>query len=307
MKILINSPLFGVLAALLAAFCWSVAVIIFKSASRFLSPLLIVVLKNSIATFCFIVLFFIFEIPFWIPALETLDYYKIIISGILGMGLADLLFIRALSQIGANRVAIVNCFEPGVVYIFSILMLGSFLTPGQLFGFMIVVVALLIISYERDGAEIDSTIKRRGVLTQVFAVVLSSFGIVLIKPVLSKLNTSIASQLWVTFFRLFPGFVFTWIVFVFQKNKYQLLAPLKNKRTCIKIIIGSGLGTFVALSFWIIGYANIQKPPVASILGQTSVLFIIVLSYFFLNEKISKAKLGAMGVAIFGVLCIVFN
>ena len=307
MKILINSPSFGVVAALLAALCWSVAVIIFKSASRFLSPLLIVLLKNTIATLCFVVLFFIFDIPFWLSGLESLDYYKIIISGVLGMGIADLLFIKALSQIGANRVAIVNCFEPGVVYLFSVLMLGSFLTPKQLFGFLVVVVALLIISYEKDDIEIASSIKRRGVLTQVLAVVLSSFGIVLIKPVLSKLNASIASQLWVTFFRLFPGFIFTWIVFMFKKNKLKLLIPLKNKSICLKIIIASGLGTFLALSFWIIGYTNIQKPPVASILGQTSVLFIIVLSYFFLNEKISKTKLGAMGLAICGVLFIVLN
>jgi drug/metabolite transporter (DMT)-like permease len=307
MKILINSPSFGVVAALLAALCWSVAVIIFKSASRFLSPLLIVLLKNTIATLCFVVLFFIFDIPFWLSGLESLDYYKIIISGVLGMGIADLLFIKALSQIGANRVAIVNCFEPGVVYLFSVLMLGSFLTPKQLFGFLVVVVALLIISYEKDDIEIASSIKRRGVLTQVLAVVLSSFGIVLIKPVLSKLNASIASQLWVTFFRLFPGFIFTWIVFMFKKNKLKLLIPLKNKSICLKIIIASGLGTFLALSFWIIGYTNIQKPPVASILGQTSVLFIIVLSYFFLNEKISKTKLGAMSLAICGVLFIVLN
>jgi len=307
MKTLINSSYFGVVAALLAALCWSVAVIIFKSASRFLSPLLIVLLKNTIASFCFIVLFFVFEIPFWLPGLETLDYYKIIISGVLGMGLADLLFIKALSQIGANRVAIVNCFEPGVVYLFSILMLGSFLTPKQLFGFLVVVAALLIISYEKDDLEIASLIKRKGMLTQILAVIVSSFGIVLIKPVLSKLNASIASQLWVTFFRLFPGFVFTWILFVFKKNKAALLIPLKKKSTCLKIIVGSGLGTFLALSFWIVGYTNIQKPPIASILGQTSVLFIIILSYFFLNEKISKTKLGAMVIALFGVLCIVFN
>jgi len=307
MKIFINSPSFGVVAVLLAALCWSVAVIIFKSASRFLSPLLIVLLKNTIATLCFVVLFFVFDIPFWLSGLESLDYYKIIISGVLGMGLADLLFIKALSQIGANRVAIVNCFEPGVIYLFSVLMLGSFLTPKQLFGFLVVVVALLIISYEKDDMEIASSIKRRGVLTQVLAVVLSSFGIVLIKPVLSKLNASIASQLWVTFFRLFPGFIFTWIVFMFKKNKLKLLIPLKNKSICLKIIIASGLGTFLALSFWIIGYTNIQKPPLASILGQTSVLFIIVLSYFFLNEKISKTKLGAMSLAICGVLFIVLN
>ena len=307
MKIFINSPSFGVVAVLLAALCWSVAVIIFKSAGRFLSPLLIVLLKNTIATLCFVVLFFVFDIPFWLSGLESLDYYKIIISGVLGMGLADLLFIKALSQIGANRVAIVNCFEPGVIYLFSVLMLGSFLTPKQLFGFLVVVVALLIISYEKDDMEIASSIKRRGVLTQVLAVVLSSFGIVLIKPVLSKLNASIASQLWVTFFRLFPGFIFTWIVFMFKKNKLKLLIPLKNKSICLKIIIASGLGTFLALSFWIIGYTNIQKPPLASILGQTSVLFIIVLSYFFLNEKISKTKLGAMSLAICGVLFIVLN
>jgi len=307
MKIFINSPSFGVVAVLLAALCWSVAVIIFKSAGRFLSPLLIVLLKNTIATLCFVVLFFVFDIPFWLSGLESLDYYKIIISGVLGMGLADLLFIKALSQIGANRVAIVNCFEPGVIYLFSVLMLGSFLTPKQLFGFLVVVVALLIISYEKDDIEIASSIKRRGVLTQVLAVVLSSFGIVLIKPVLSKLNASIASQLWVTFFRLFPGFIFTWIVFMFKKNKLKLLIPLKNKSICLKIIIASGLGTFLALSFWIIGYTNIQKPPLASILGQTSVLFIIVLSYFFLNEKISKTKLGAMSLAICGVLFIILN
>ena len=219
MKIFINSPSFGVVAALLAALCWSVAVIIFKSASRFLSPLLIVLLKNTIATLCFVVLFFVFDIPFWLSGLESLDYYKIIISGVLGMGLADLLFIKALTQIGANRVALVNCFEPGVIYLFSVLMLGSFLTTKQLFGFLVVVVALLIISYEKNDMGIASSIKRRGVLTQILAVVLSGFGIVLIKPVLSKLNASIASQLWVAFFRLFPGFIFTWIVFMFKKNR----------------------------------------------------------------------------------------
>ena len=307
MNLFINSPYFGVFSALMAAFCWSVAVIIFKSASKFLSPLLIVVLKNSIAVFCFIAFFIIFDIPFWVSSLGRADYYKIIISGVLGMGIADILFIRALGKIGAKRVAIVNCFEPGVVYFFSILLLGSFLTTIQLLGFFIVIIALLIISYEKDGLEIDPKIKNQGMLTQVLAVILSSFGIVLIKPVLLKLNMSISQQLWVTFFRLLPGFIFTWFLFLFQKNKIQLLMPLKIKSVTLKIIVASGLGTFLALSFWIIGYANIKKPPVASILGQSSVLFIIILSYFFLYEKISKTKLVAMIFAVYGVFLVVLN
>ena len=307
MNLLINSPYWGVFSALMAAFCWSVAVIIFKSASKFLSPLLIVVLKNSIAVFCFIVFFLIFDIPFWVSGLTQIDYYKIIISGVLGMGIADILFISALSKIGASRVAIINCFEPGVVYFFSIILLGSFLTAVQFLGFFIVIFSLLIIAYEKDDLEINPKIKNKGMLIQILAVVLSSFGIVLIKPVLLKLNLSISHQLWATFFRLLPGFIFTWFLFLFQKNKHQLLAPLKIKSVVFKIIIASGLGTFLALSFWIMGYASIKKPPVASVLGQTSVLFIIVLSYFFLHEKISKTKLVAMMFAVCGVFFIVLN
>ena len=69
-------------------------------------------------------------------------------------------------------------------------------------------------------------------------------------------------------------------------------------------MIGSGLGTFIALSFWIIGYANITKPPVASIIGQTSVIFIIMLSFIFLREKISKLRIISICFAISGVILI---
>ena len=65
--------------------------------------------------------------------------------------------------------------------------------------------------------------------------------------------------------------------------------------------IGSGLGTFLALGCWIIGYANIEQPPIASILGQTSVIFIILLSWIFLKEKITSIRLVSMFFALIGV------
>ena len=298
------SSYFGELSALSAALCWSIAVIIFKSASKTLSPILITALKNSIALFSFLLLFIFLDIPLWYGDFEYSDYFKIFISGILGMGIGDILFIYALSQIGANRIAIMNCFEPAVIYCFSILFLGTILTLQQLTGFAIVIISLLIISYENDLQEIDPLIKKRGMIIQIIAILLSSFGIVLIKPVLEKTTDSISMQLWVTAFRLFPGFIVAWIVFVLQKNKLLILQPLLKSKMILKIIVSSGLGTFIALSFWIIGYANIEKPPVASIIGQTSVIFIIILSYIFLKEKISKVKVMSILFAICGVLLI---
>ena len=305
MQQIINYPYFGAICALSAAFCWSIAVIIFKSASKEISPFLIVSLKNSIALLCFIILFLIFDVPIWNSNFTNIDYLKIIISGCLGMGLGDILFIYALSQIGANRVAIINCFEPGVIYFFSIIMLGTILTFQQLLGFIIVITSLLIISYEKDQDDIDKKTKMYGLMLQVIAIFLSSFGIVLIKPVLSKVTHSIDLQLWVTVFRLFPGFIVAWTIFLFQKNKHILLRPLKeNSKVLRKILLSSGLGTFIALSFWIIGYANIEKPPIASIIGQTSVIFITILSWVILKEKISKTRILSMVIAILGVLLI---
>ena len=305
MNLLNNFTYLGEISALCAAIFWSIAVIIFKSASTEITPFLITPLKNTIALICFVILFFYCEIPIWYDGFSTIDYLKIIISGFLGMGLADVIFLYALSKIGANRIALVNCFEPAVIYIFSTIMLGTILNLKQLLGFVIVLIAILIITYEKDVDQIKPSIKKKGISLQIIAVILSSFGIVLIKPVLAKVNNSIDLQLWVTAFRLFPGFIIAWVIFLFQDNKLNLLQPLKKSKILKQIIISSGLGTFVALSFWIIGYANIEKPPVASILGQTSVIFIILLSWIFLKEAITKVRLISIFFAISGVYLII--
>ena len=303
MKIL-DYAYIGEISALCAAICWSMAIIIFKSASSKLSPFLITALKNSIALALFIIFFILFDIPIWNDSLNTSDYSKLIISGILGMGFGDILFIYALSKIGANRIAIMNCFEPAVICFFSIIMLGTILTIQQLIGFVIVIISLLIVTYEDDSLDINPKIKKRGILLQITAILLSSFGIVLIKPVLNKAGNSIYFQLWITAFRLFPGFIIAWLAFLIQNNKMNLLSPLKDSKILWKIIIGSGLGTFIALSFWIIGYTKIAKPPVTSIICQTSVVFITILSLMILKEKISKIRIFSMGIAMVGVVLI---
>ena len=91
-----------------------------------------------------------------------------------------------------------------------------------------------------------------------------------------------------------------------KKNKLKLLAPLKDVKLFWRIVLSSGLGTFIALSFWIWGYANIQKPPIASIIGQTSTIFIIILSWLFLKEKISKLRIISIFFAMLGVSLTIF-
>ena len=296
---------FGEIAALTAALLWSIAVIIFKTLSTKISPLLITGLKNLIALICFVILFIILGIDFINPKFTNTEYTKIIISGALGMGIGDILFLFALSKIGANRIAILNCFEPSVILLFSMMMLQASayqLNLNQVVGFIVVIISILIITYEQDKSDIDPKVKRFGLFLQITAILMSSFGIVLIKPILNQYTHSIQDQLWITAFRLFPGVIISWIFILCNQNLKQLFYSLFNWKTIWKIILSSGLGTFLALSFWIIGYANITKPAIASILGQTSVIFIFILSALVLKEKITSKRFVAITAAILGVL-----
>tara|TARA_Y100001935_G_C17307790_1_gene513557 strand:- start:3502 stop:4395 length:894 start_codon:yes stop_codon:yes gene_type:complete len=295
----------GYLAMLTAAFLWSIAVVTFKSVSEELSPFLINSLKNTLALFFFVILFYFLEFTFWYSDLSFKEYSIIIISGILGMGIGDSLFVYSLSRIKANQVAIIDTFAPVMNYVLSFFILGTILSLSQTLGSIIVIVAILFVTYESRIDKNQKQTDTKGVIFQILATLVSCLGIVILKPVLNQVGDSIEAQLWITAFRLIPGVLIAWIIFFYQKNSLQLLLRFNNEILVKKMIFGTFVGTFLALSFWIIGYANIDQPPIASIIGQSAVIFITIFSSIFLNEKITKIKVGSIFLAIIGVIIIV--
>ena len=75
----------------------------------------------------------------------------------------------------------------------------------------------------------------------------------------------------------------------------------------LQLIIASITGPFIALGFWILGYAFIDKPSIASIIGQSSVIFIILLSWFFLKESLTKLRILSAVLVFFGVILVSVN
>lgn len=298
---------------LIAAILWSVTVILLKSSSNQLSPFLINPIKNSIGLLLFLLLFLYTGIPLWYDNLSLLGYYKILLSGLLGMALGDTIFIYALSKIGANRVAIVDSFSPFIIYFYSILLLyNQELVFIQFVGLMITTIAIVILTYENDYEDIDYQTKRSGILWVFFAMSCTGYGIVLLKTVLNEIKIEEVEQklkfnLWVTAFRLLPGVIFSWFMFLFKKNKKSLLKPLTNRTVLSKLLLASVIGPFFALGFWILGYAFIDKPSIASIISQTSVIFIVILSWIFLKEKLTPLRLVSISFAFIGVLLATMN
>tara|TARA_B100001029_G_C15001997_1_gene418668 strand:- start:140 stop:1069 length:930 start_codon:yes stop_codon:yes gene_type:complete len=303
---------YGILFAIFASILWSITVTIIKPITHNISPFLINPIKNTIGFILFSILFFITNIPFWYNHLYNYEYAIILISGSLGMVLGDTIFIYALNKIGANRVAIVDAFSPMVIYFYSLILLSNqSLYLLQIIGFVITVIGLLILTYEKDYDDIDSTVKRSGILLVLIAMACTGLGVVYLKTVLNRVAQTgiegIKLNLWITAFRLIPGVILSWIIFLFQKNKTQLLNPLKYKKNYIPLITASILGPFFALGFWILGYAFIAKPSVASIISQTSVIFIVLLSWIFLNEKLTKFRILSTILVFTGVVLVALN
>ena len=301
----------GVLFALAASVVWSITVTLVKPITHTVSPFLINPIKNSIGFILFILLFLTIDVPLWYDTLYTYEYAIILFSGSLGMVLGDTIFIYALSQIGANRVAIVDSFSPLVIYIYSVLLLqDQALELIQIFGFFITIIGLLILTYEKDYEDIDYRVKRFGILLVLGAMACTGFGVVYLKTVLNRINedgVDIHLNLWITAFRLVPGVVLSWIIFLLKKNKYDLIQPLKIKHNLRILCIASFLGPFLALGFWILGYTFIAKPSVTSIIGQTSVVFIVILSWLFLKEKITKLRILSTVLVFIGVILATFS
>jgi drug/metabolite transporter (DMT)-like permease len=301
----------GILFALCASILWSITVTLIKPISNNISPFLINPIKNSIGFVLFFILFMLTDIPFWYDSLYNYEYAIILFSGTLGMFLGDTIFIYALNKIGANRVAIVDAFSPVIIFSYSILLLpNQTLNIIQIIGFMITIIGLLILTYENDYEDIDYRMKQFGILLVLGAMMCTGFGVVYLKTVLNRINETgydIKLNLWVTAFRLIPGVVLSWILFLFQKNKTKLIKPVKIKKNLIPLLIASFIGPFLALGCWILGYAFIDKPSVTSIIGQTSVIFIVFLSWVFLKENLTKLRIISTICVFVGVMLATIN
>ena len=301
----------GITFAISASILWSITVVTIKPITNQVSPFLINPIKNSIGFFLFFISFILFDIPLWYHDLLPFEYFIIILSGTLGMFLGDTIFIYALNKIGANRVAIVDAFSPVVIFIYCLILLpDQSLNFVQIIGFVLTIIGLLILKNENDFDDIDSTVKIKGILMVLGAMLCTGFGVVYLKTVLNRINETgydIKINLWITAFRLIPGVIFSWILFLLQKNKLEKINPLLEKQNLIPLIIASIIGPFIALGCWILGYAFIDKPSITSIIGQSSVIFIILLSWIFLKEKLTRLRILSAILVFIGVILVSLN
>ena len=156
----------GEALALSAALTWSVSVVLFKR-SEAISPQGMNLFKNLLSTLLLLATMPLLGVGFAVGR-DGDDWWRLVISGVLGIAIADTLTFMALRRLGAALLAVVDCAYAPVIVGLGVLWLGEPLGPRFGIGAALVVAGVLMASsdavkrntVQEPSNPLDSTSRR---------------------------------------------------------------------------------------------------------------------------------------------------
>ena len=286
----------GEACAVGSALTWSGGVILYKRLGETLPPLQLNLLKNLIVLAVLVPTLLLTPGTGW-PTLSLAATLLTLLSGVLGIAVADTLYFRALNIVGAARMGIIgNLYSPFVI-VMSFAFLSERLNGLQMVGFLLVSAGVLIVTQQRAEKVLTPAQLRRGVLTGAAAVILMAVAIVMVKRVLEG-----QPLVWVVTLRLCGGALGLLTAFFWRREPLLPFDPTAPPLRWRFLIAGALLGQYVSMMLWLAGYKYTQAS-VAAILNETSSIFIVILAWLFLREGMSVRKLIGVACTMSGVAC----
>ena len=286
----------GELFALVSALCWALAVILFKHAGNSLTANGLNLTKNVIGLSLLIPTALLVE-GLSLPALTNQEWLVLIVSGYFGIAVADTWYFQALRMLGAGRTAIVASLYSPFVVLLSIVFLYETMVGWQWLGFVLVLMGVLIVTYQKGDQITDKVQLFKGVAFAAVSVFLTAASVVAMKPILSN-----DGFFWLVSLRMLAGVVGMLIYLAAVKKLASIARDLTDKKhKWLTIISASVFGTYLAISFWLAGF-KYADASVASVLNETSNVMIVLLAWLLLKEALTLTKIVGALFTFVGVL-----
>ncbi len=283
--------------ALMTAITWSSAVILFKKSGETVHPLGLSLFRTVLATVLFIPTVWLMGHDVFHDATSR-DYAIILLSGLLGIGLADVLYLQCLNTLGASLTAIVDCLYSPSVIALSMIWLGETLNLMQMVGVFLIISAVLTATGMRKAHQLEMRTILLGVLWGGLAMILTAVSIVIVKPVLEQ-----QSLVWVNLWRTVAGMTLLSAVLALHPRRVKIARSVFASGRRIYTWSGAFLGTYVAVMMWLAGLKYTQAS-IAAALNQSSNVFIFVFAGMFLKEQLTALKWVGIVLGVGGVLLV---
>jgi drug/metabolite transporter (DMT)-like permease len=288
----------GEFFALASPMAWALAVVMFRKSGETLPPFELNLLKNGFSLLLMVLTLVAGALLFgggW-PRFSGMDYAIMLASGVLGMALADTLYLRTLNLVGAGRTGVIGSLLSPFVILVSALYLGERLTTGQWGGFMLVMAGILVVTLKRYQTEVTPEALRLGLALGVVAMAIMAIGVVMVKPLLEQ-----GPFLWVVALRLAGGVAAMLAVIALRRNWGTVLAAYRQPQPWAMTLFACFLGGFGGSVLWLAGYKLIPASE-ASIYNEAQVIFMVLFAWWFLKEPLNARKIAGVLLTLAGVL-----
>lgn len=280
--------------ALGCALSWAIAVFSFRRLDR-LPPTAINLFKNTVATAMLALTMLVVGMGIDLERSGP-DWLALVASGVLGLAVADTLFLDGLRRIDASVAAVVDCAYSPTVVVLSAIFLREPLAAGLVVGGPLVVLGLLVVSYRRRDD--TRTVDRTGVLLALSGVITTAIGLVIAKPALDR-----SDLLEATTVRLAAGSLSLFVFEAVRGRRAQVLSLFRPQPAWRPALFATFFGTYVAMLLWLGGvkYGTASR---SALLTQMGAIFVLVLSRFA-GETVPLRRWIGAGIAVAGVAVVI--
>jgi drug/metabolite transporter (DMT)-like permease len=294
----------GELAALGAAICWTVSAILYKEALLKTKP----VSANIVRLVCTsIILVACLAIIGKFGVLMNLPAYAVVlacVSGIIGLGFGDTLYMMSLKLIGVARAVPITCVYPLFNLLWAVFLVEEPITLSVILGAATIVFGIWLLRQETDvgTAETEKKILVKGVAYALATAVMWSVSITMIDMAVTLPETSsLDHALAINTIRVAAIAVSLLVSapiidrgFGFLKMQRKTLAAL-----IFGGIVALGLGWF----FLTYSFTNISESRAVPI-SSTTPLFSTLSGIVFLHEKVTARNAVGSIMIVVGIFLI---
>jgi drug/metabolite transporter (DMT)-like permease len=287
--------MFGQALAIGCALSWAVSVVLFKRASSGVTAHGMNLYKNTVAlvllgvTLAFMGRGFDAERDAW-------DWATLAVSGIVGIAVADTLYLSALQRMDAGLLAIVECVYTPAVIALSVWWLRETPSPAFLAGATLVVggVALALGAGRRSaGAPLGA------VAQALVAVLCMAVAVTMAKPALNR-----GDLVEVTTVRLLAGTAALALFVAARRDRARHFVALRPGRASRGLFVAAVVGTYVSMILWLGGlkYTDVHT---AATLNQLTTVFTIGFARLALGEPLTPVRVFGGAASLAGGLLVV--
>jgi drug/metabolite transporter (DMT)-like permease len=294
----------GELAALGAAICWTVSAILYKEALLKTKP----VSANIVRLVCTsIILVAYLAIIGKFGVLMNLPAYAVVlacVSGIIGLGFGDTLYMMSLKLIGVARAVPITCVYPLFNLLWAVFLVEEPITLSVVLGAVTIVFGIWFLRQETNAgtAETEKKILVKGVAYALATAVMWSVSITMIDMAVTLPETSsVDHALAINTIRVTAIAVSLLVSAPIIDRDFGFL-KMQRKTLAVLIfggIVALGLGWFF-LTYSFINTLESRAVPISS----TTPLFSTLSGIVFLHEKVTARNAVGSIMIVVGIFLI---